>query len=166
MKIENPAAFRFIMQDDIYLLPADKTEQPTAIKQPVLTTEVTDINYLGRYKKGFLIVANYTNEEYMAAEHLAALENILKRKEYGLDDVAIFNRFTYPGVDFEQLQTYFNPQKLLLLGKNAVPANLPTLTFNQPQKINEYTALYTFSFDEMMDNTPNKKAFWEQVKNL
>jgi hypothetical protein len=166
MKIENPAALRFIMQEDIYLLPADKTEQPTAITQPVLTTGVTAINYLGGYKKGFLIVAHYTNEEYMATGHMAALESILKRKEYNLDDVAIFNRFTYPDIDFEQTQAYFNPQKLLLLGKNALPANLPALTFNQPQKINEYVALYTFSFDEMMDNTPNKKAFWDQVKNL
>ena len=166
MKIENPAALRFIMQEDIYLLPADKTEQIIVIEPPVLTTKITDLNYLGKYKKGFLIVAHYANEEYMAAEHTTALENILKRKEYGMDDVAIFNRFTYPDVDFEQMQTYFNPQKLLLLGKNALPENLPILSFNQPQKINEYAALYTFSFDEMMENIPNKKAFWDQVKNL
>ncbi len=166
MKIENPAAFRFIMQEDIYLLPADKTEQPVAIEQPVLTTKIADINYLGEYKKGFLIVAHYNNEEYMAAGHMTALESILKRKEYNMDDVAIFNRFTYPDVDFEQMQTYFKPQKLLLLGKSALPANSPALTFNQPQKINGYPALYTFSFDEMMDNIPSKKAFWDQVKNL
>ena len=166
MKIENPAAFRFIMQEDIYLLPSDKTEQPAAIAPPVITTKITDLNYLGAYKKGFLVVAHYANEEYMVAEHMAALESILKRKEYSLDDVAIFNRFNYPDVDFEQMQTYFNPQKLLVLGKNALPANLPALTFNQPQKIKEYSALYTFSFDEMMDNTPNKKAFWDQMKNL
>lgn len=166
MKIENPAAFRFIMQEDIYLLPADKTEQPQVIDQPPLTTETTDINYLGKYKKGFLIVTHYAGEQYMATEHITALENILKRKEYSLADVAILNRFSYPDVDFEQLQAYFNPQKLLLLGKNALPVNVPALTFNQSQKINGYPALYTFSFDEMMDNTPNKKAFWDQVKNL
>lgn len=166
MKIENPDALHFIMQEDIYLLPADKTEQSAAIASPVLTTEINDLNYLGGYKKGFLIVANYANEKYIAADHVVALESILKRKEYSLDDVAIFNKFTYPDVDFLHVQAYFNPQKLLLLGKNALPANLPTLTFNQPQKINGYPALYTFSFDEMMDNTPNKKAFWDQVKNL
>jgi len=166
MKIENPAALRFIMQEDIYLLPHDKTEQPIAIAPPVLTTKINDLNYLGGYKKGFLIVAHYANEDYMAAAHMAALQSILKRKEYSLDDVAIFNLFAYPDVDFEQIQAYFNPQKLLLLGKNALPANLPALTFNQPQKIKGYDALFTFSFDEMMDNTPNKKAFWDQVKNL
>jgi hypothetical protein len=166
MKIENPAAFRFIMQDDIYLLPPDKTEQPIAIAPPVLITKITDLKYLGKYKKGFLIVAHYANEENMAAAHITALESILKRKEYSLDDVAIVNRCAYPDVDFEQMQAYFTPKKLILLGKNALPANLPPLTFNQPQKINGYPALYTFSFDEMMDNTPNKIAFWEQVKNL
>jgi hypothetical protein len=166
MKIENPAALRFIMQEEIYLLPHDKTEQRVAIAPPVLTKKINDLNYLGGYKKGFLIVAHYANEAYMAAAHMAALESILKRKEYSLDDVAIFNRFVYPDVDFEQIQAYFNPQKLLLLGKNALPANLPAPMFNQPQKIKGYDALYTFSFDEMMDNTPNKKAFWDQVKNL
>ncbi len=166
MKIENPAALRFIMQEDIYLLPPDKTEHPAAIVSPVLTTKVEDINYLGKYKKGFLIVAHYTNEDYMAAAHIAALESILNRKDHSMDDVAIVNRFTYPDVDFDQIQSYFKPQKLLLLGKDSLPANMQALAFNQPQKINGYPALYTYSFDEMMDNVPNKKAFWEQVKNL
>lgn len=166
MKIENPAALRFIMQEEIYLLATDKTEQPTAIVQPVITTKITDINYLGKYKKGFLIVVQYAHEEFMATAHIAALESILKRKEYTLDDVAILNRFTYQDVDFEQMQAHFKPQKLLLLGKDALPENLPALTFNKPQKVNGYDALYTFSFDEMMDSTPNKKAFWDEMKKL
>ena len=166
MKIENPAALRFIMQDDIYLLPADKGEQLTSTIQPVVETELTGFNYLGEHKKNFLVVVYYTNEEFMAAAHINALQNILKRKDYSLDDVAIFNRFTYPEVDFEQMQAFFNPQKMLLLGKNALPSNAPSLTFNLPIKVNGYDALYTFSFDEMMDNTANKITFWDQMKNL
>lgn len=166
MKIENPAAFRFIMQDEIYLLHTDKTEQPALLTNPVLETKIADFNYLGKHKKGFLIVAHYPNDEFMAAAHTVALENILKRMDYQIDDVAIFNRFNYADVDFEQLQAYFKPQKLLILGRDAMPGNAPVLAFNQPEKVKGYNALFTFSFDEMMDNTANKKAFWDQMKNL
>ena len=166
MKIENPAALRFIMQDDIYLLPGDKNSPVEKIAEPVVKTEKPILNYLGKHKKSFLVIVHYTNHEFIADTHLAALENILKRKEYSLDDVAIFNKATHPGVGFEELQAYFNPQKLLVLGKDALPANSIAFTFNQPQELAGYTALYSFSFDEMMDNTANKKTFWDQMKNL
>jgi len=41
--------------------------------------------------------------------------------------------------------------------------NLPV---NKIQEIKNCRKLYTFSFAEMMDNTENKKVFWEQIKQL
>jgi hypothetical protein len=166
MKIETPVALRFIMQDDIYLLPADKTKLVSKPAELEIETQKIDFNYLGENKKNFLVISYYADQEFIAEGHLAALESILKRKEYFLDDVAILNKFTYPDTDFNDLQAHFNPQKILVLGKNALLANMEVLTLNQPKKIAGAMVLYSFSFDDMMDNTDHKKAFWEQMKTL
>ncbi len=166
MKIETPAALRFIMQEDIYLLPADKAQPVSKPTEPISETLKIDFNYLGKNNKKFLVVTYYTDHEFIAEPHLTALESILKRKEYTLDDVAIFNLARHAQADFDQLQNYFNPQKILMLGKSALPANIAALPFNQPQNIAQTMVLYSFSFADMMDDVANKKAFWEQMKTL
>ena len=52
------------------------------------------------------------------------------------------------------------------MGKTAIPAGAGDLNFNSIGAFGNAKVLYTFSFDEMMTNVENKKAFWEQIKNL
>src|SRR4051812_36269124 len=103
MKVDNPYAFRFIMEDEIYLLDKDKgvktipsTEEisgnePPAIGEPIVKKPTISFNYLGDNNKRFLVLVNYAAENFIAVEHLTALENILKRKELAIADVAILN---------------------------------------------------------------------------
>jgi DNA polymerase III psi subunit len=167
VNIENPAAFSFIMQDEIYLLNKDKIEygRPRAT-EPVITTPELSFNYLGGNKKKFLVVVHYPGLEFIAESHLAALENILKRLEFSLDDIAILNKAKYDDVTLAGLTDFFKPAKLLLLGGNALPDGIGVLSSNEPKQINSFNVLFTFSFDEMMDNQEYKKAFWEQMKKL
>jgi hypothetical protein len=167
VKVENPVAFRFIMQDDLYLLKNEEivhispvTPEPVAEIPPVI------FNYLGKLKKSFLIITHYTNHDFIDPNHLTSLENILKRKELAIDDVAIFNIAAHNSIDHSQIRDHFKPQKMLLLGQKATPAGLTDLTINLTKAFNDCAILYTFSFDEMMDDTDKKKAFWEQVKQL
>jgi hypothetical protein len=198
VRAENPAALRFILQDDIYLLQSDTINlqatpappqavepQPTEpvaapvaeIKQPepltqtpVLTppkeTPAPAYNYLGENKKQFLVLTHYVNEEFIAADHLAALQSILKRKEYDIADIAIFNIANATDTGIIDLIGYFKPEKLLILGAAAVPAGMGVPPLNQPKKMKNGVLLHSFSFDEMMSSTDNKKAFWDQMKNF
>jgi len=190
VRAENPAALRFILQDDIYLLPNDKTVIKSAVNspvaeaepepvstpkiepaispknEPVVETPAIQFNYLGSNKKRFLITTHYTDQEFIAADHLTALQNILKRKEHDIDDVAILNVAKNNTNSFDDLLNHFKPTKLLILGKEAIPAKMEALVINQPKQLTDCAALYSFSFDEMMDNTEHKKAFWEQMKTL
>jgi hypothetical protein len=171
VNIENPLAFSFIMQDDLYLLNKDKmtnitTARPETVIAPVLETPEPAFNYLGQHKKKFLIITHYPGLEFIDAAHLTALESTLNRLKFGLEDVAIFNSATYPGTAFEKLADFFNPQLLLILGRQALPAGIETVQFNKLVKINNCDALFTFGFDEMMNSNENKKAFWEQMKQL
>jgi DNA polymerase III psi subunit len=167
VNIENPAAFSFIMQDEIYLLNKDKIEygKPRATDTAITTPELS-FNYLGGNKKNFLVVVHYPELEFIAESHLTALENILKRLEFSLDDIAILNKAKYDDVTLAGLTNFFKPAKLLLLGSNALPQGSGALSSNEPKQINNFNVLFTFSFDEMMDNQEYKKAFWEQMKKL
>ncbi|WP_374950795.1 hypothetical protein [Mucilaginibacter sp.] len=198
MKVDNPQAFRFIMQDELYLLDKDKgvnpvqpvqtdvanadepaeaeaTPEPVTevaptvvdpVAQSVLETPKPVFNYLGNNNKRFLILTNYPVEQFMADAHLAALESILKRKELALEDVVILNTYSYPTAAIKELHGHFKPEKILILGAAAIPSGLKQPGLNQPIRTSTIAILYSFSFDEMMTSNENKKAFWEQMKNL
>ncbi|MDB4901970.1 MAG: hypothetical protein JWQ63_1251 [Mucilaginibacter sp.] len=168
MKVENPVAFHFIMQDELYLLNKDKDSYSNKITplQPIIETAPVSFNYLGENKKRFLIVVHYPALDFMDEKHLSALESTIKRLGFSIEDTAIFNRANYNDVSAEHLFDFFKPKKMLLLGAIAVPPNIEGLSHNKPMQLNNCKTLLTFSFDEMMDNTENKKAFWEQMKQL
>ncbi len=80
MKIENPVAFQFILQDDIYLLNNDKAMYGNStLPKPTTDRAVVHFNHLGGNKKNFLIVVHYPGTAFMDDKHLAALENTNKR---------------------------------------------------------------------------------------
>ena len=177
VKTENTAALHFFMQDDIFLLNQDRdsynnaalpTEQP--VKQPepiaVIETKAITFNYLGGNKKNFLVTVYYPGIEFMADAHLTALQNTIKRLGFELDDVAILNLANHEEADHDTIANFFNPQKMLLMGKNALPKNILPLKLNERQTQDNRTLLFSYSFDEMMDSNEYKKAFWEQMKLL
>jgi hypothetical protein len=171
MKIENPEAFSFILQDEIYLLNKDKTTYPANTStakspEPVIETPVLNFNYLGKHKKQFLIITHYNGMEFIANNHLTALESTLNRLEFSLEDVAIFNIAGYSDASFGQIIDFFKPQTLLILGQGALPPGIEKLQLNKRTQIKNCDTLYTYSFDEMMTTTENKKIFWEQMKQL
>jgi hypothetical protein len=179
VKTENPNALHFILQDDIFLLNQDRDvyshaatpvkltvvqEEPAEPETQVETAIIT-FNYLGSNKKNFLITVHYPGIDFMADAHLTALQNTLKRLGFELDDVAILNLANYSDADHGVLMDYFQPKKMLLMGKNALPQGMGAIKLNE-QSSGGINTLYTFSFDEMMDSNDYKKAFWEQMKLL
>ncbi|MEO3405170.1 hypothetical protein AAFN85_14780 [Mucilaginibacter sp. CAU 1740] len=221
MRVENPAALRFILEDELYLLNADKAsyeqvvqsipvEAPTSAPQntpvtpampvsvvsepeaeikkaaPVISIPTPSITipsiaaepkpevktldagfkYMGKNLQHFLVFTYYTDAEFIKSEHWAALENILKRKGYSPDDVAVLNTANYSTTKFSESKLFFKPTKVLILGMDALPPDLKVLKPNKPITSNGITALYTYSFGDMMDNVEYKKTFWEQVKTL
>jgi len=180
MRIENPAALRFIIDDDLYLLNKDKQAALAPSKSPPVgetshlpaqepgnaETAAVEFKYMGGNKKNFLIMIHYADKEFMDDAHLAALENILKRLELYIDDVAILNVANHNAITLEEATNYFNPQKLLLMGQKALPQNMAAPVLNQPKQLQNCHALYSFSFDDMMSSNENKRVFWEQMKTL
>jgi hypothetical protein len=190
VKVENPVALRFILQDELYLLSADKTlyekkaipdhiiKAPipevkaqvvdSIIEEPLpeVKTQAVNFNYLGQNLKSFLILVHYPDLEFIDDSHLAALTNIIKRKDLSVDDIAIVNLARHANAQYDELVKFFKPAKLLVLGKSALPQGIAQLILNAPKPLGGITGLYSFSFGEMMDSVEHKKAFWEQMKTL
>jgi hypothetical protein len=187
MNVENPIAFSFILQDDIYLLEADKTSYTAPA--PIVATntiaepeplyavtpgaeivaekqELVAFKFMGGNKKHYIILTYYPNAEFIDDGHLAALQSTLGRLNTSADDVAIVNLANYPDTSVELLRTFFNPQKLLFLGKDSVPARAVNIPLNKISHVEGIATLLTFSFDEMMNSVDHKKAFWEQMKQF
>jgi hypothetical protein len=167
VKIENPAAFSFILQDEIYLLDQDKIKPDRNLASiPVIETPKDPFKYLGGYRKKLLVITFYPYVEFIEANHLEALNKVLTRLDFGMDDIAILNIANYKGTMFSDIVDFFKPEKLLLLGEKALPAGIEALTLNTPKQLNRCDTLLSFSFEEMMDNQEYKKAFWENMKQL
>jgi len=176
--VENPAALRFIIGEDLYLLKGDKSialskslpvgETFDSSPQKASSNEptVSGFKYLGRNNKRFLVMVHYADNEFIDDTHLTALQNILKRMELYMDDVAILNTAAHDAITFEAVTGYFKPEKLLLMGQKAVPQDMEAPVLNQPRQLGNCLALYSFSFDEMMSSNENKRVFWDQVKTL
>lgn len=166
MTEHTPAQLRYLLPDDLYLLPNDAAyyREP---KQPMIEAAPTlSFKHLGSYQKKFLILCYYPDQEFMESTHLAALESTLKRKDMSLKDIALLNLALYSDTNWETLTTYFAPQKILLLGLFALPADAPALPQNSLQLIDNCQVLYTYSFDEMMGHKESTKAFWNQIKTF
>ena len=173
MKVESGQALRFILQDEIYLLNEDKLnyanpdnqQAPAPQPQPETVTPKPVFNYLGTNKKHFLVLTHYADRDFIADDHLAALESVLSRKNHSREDVAILN-IAKSNAEYSELISHFKPQTILVLGQEAIPTGINQPKFNQVEKREGIIVLYTFAFDAMMSNVDNKKAFWEQVKSL
>ena len=170
MKIEDPLAYSFFMPDELYLLSNDKVvfDNIIASPQPVTKEKVLPVNYsyLGGHQKKFLIVVHYPEHDFIADRHFIALQSILNRLKFTVEDVAIFNRAKHPDAEFAALLNFFKPEKLLLLGKESLPAGIETPELNKIKKLTDFPLLFSYSFEDMMDNQVNKKLFWDQIKLL
>ncbi len=179
MNIENPLALHFIMQDELFFLKEDREKFVSLTVDetvaPIVEKEIPIANLKPEPQPGFtfsgkkgelLILVHYTDHEFIRETHLSALDSILKRKNLSVADVTILNMAKNTGSDYEALLNYFKPEKVLILGAQSQPAGLPQLDINRPKVAGNKNILYSFSFDDMMDNPDNKRTFWEQMKSF
>ncbi len=167
MKIDNPIAYPYFIGNEVYILASEKEALKNNVSEISEVSEaVISFNYQGNNKKNFLVITNYPDQDFIAPNHTTALENTLKRLGFEMDDLAILNSANYPKIVFNELLKFFNPTRILILGNSAMPEIETAIPFNKCFRYQNIHILLTFSFNEMMDNTDDKKLFWEQMKQL
>ncbi|MBW4891819.1 hypothetical protein KXQ82_18985 [Mucilaginibacter sp. HMF5004] len=148
--------------------PVAATEIPVIVapQSPPIETTKPAFKYLGKNQQRFLIVFHSNGEGKFDDRHFTALTSSLARKELSLDDVAILDLYAYEDTSIAAIAAYFKPDRVMLLGSRCLLPGWNRLKLNTIIKGNAYSALYTYSFDEMMGDKEKVKAFWEQMKNL
>ncbi len=168
MNAHRLADLRYLLQEDVYLLSADREvylHRPEPQVTPPETPEIA-FKYMGDYKNAFLILTHYPEHEHIEPSHLAALESTLKRIGLTPAEAGILNMAAHQAVNYETLTEHLKPKKLIILGTAALPGEAPFVTLNQPQQAGDIQVLYTFSFGEMMGHKENTKLFWNQIKQF
>ena len=146
-------------------IPSSPAAQPQVIP-PVAADAGPVFNYIGKNQKNFLVAFYAGGAGQLAPKHFEALSNTLQRKGLSVDDVAMIDIGAYPDATIAQIGAYFTPTRVLILGNQSLLPGWDRLKLNVITQGSKYTALYTYSFDEMMGDKEKVKAFWEQMKNL
>jgi hypothetical protein len=167
--VAEPEAAPIVAQAPIVTTPEPTpvvAETPKLTQAPVVETPKPAFSHLGKNQKNFLIVFHSNGAGKFDDKHFAALTSSLARKELSLDDVAILDLYAYEDTTIADIAAYFKPARVMLLGGRCLLPGWNRLKLNVIAKGNAYTALYTYSFDEMMGDKDKVKAFWEQMKAL
>jgi hypothetical protein len=177
VKVESPAAYRYIFNDELFLLKQEKelfaqgfaavntlVDDPEPPAPITIETPPLHFNYQGNNLKNILILIYYPG--VMDASHLAALESTFGRKGLSLDDIALLNISGCNNCTIDDLLAYFKPDKILVLGRSTGENIFTGLPFNQHTSYQNIPVIITFAFGDMMNDNAAKKVFWEQVKNF
>lgn len=188
--MDNSAGLQFFLSEDIYFLKQDMDNFHPIVSEPnveqihqpiielpdptVLVIEIPIVaeppalyfKHLGNNSQQFLILCSYPDATNMDEKHLEALKSALQRKELALDNVAILNIANHAPADIANLNNYFKPARLLILGANARLHGWDKFALNQIETLDGTKVLYTYGFSEMMGDRDKTKAFWEQMKAL
>lgn len=173
MKVENAQALRFLMQDDLFILPEDAAVLDQ--NAPVITAVEAGtppppiaFRHYGGNKTNFLILTHDAGVEFMPDAALAALLNTLKRKEQSLteEDIALVNLANYPEATRADLLQYFSPKKILFLGINPARLGWNACSLNSVSEQEGRQLLVGYSFNDMMGNKEKTLAFWTPMKTF
>lgn len=157
----NPFALRYLLDDLLFDFEADfpaATEQSPNIDRPTF-------NVLGANKSRILYLVENMTEGHFSPAALDAFTKTLHALGLALDDVAVLNLAQIEaGVNFEDLCSYFDPQRIIFAGPSPAKVGIDGLSLNVASSQQSIELLYTYSFEEMLTDTNKKKLFWQAVK--
>ena len=164
LNTNNPYALRYFLNETVYAFAiAKKDDEP---KEEPLVKPSPVYQFLGGNKKQILYIVDNQAHDYFSTGALDAFSRTINALGLSIEDIAVFNVGKHSPTYFDQICTYFNPQKVILAGASPTQLALNNLSLNDPITLNNVKVLYTFSFEEMLTDTERKKTFWQQVKTL
>lgn len=165
LNTNNPYALRYLLNETVYDFEITKKDREPN-EEPLVEVS-PDYQFLGGNKKQILYIVDNQADAYFSSGALDAFSKTINALGLSMEDIAVFNIAKHtPIIDFDQVCTYFNPQKVILAGASPTQLTLNNLSLNDPITINSVKVLYTFSFEEMLTDVERKKTFWQQVKTL
>ncbi|HWV72795.1 MAG TPA: hypothetical protein VN040_13800 [Pseudosphingobacterium sp.] len=165
LNTNNPYALRYLLNDTVYAFEITKKDEE--LNEEPLVEVSSYYEFLGENKKQILYIVDNQAHTYFSSGALDAFSRTINALGLSMEDIAVFNIAKHTSIiNFDQICTYFNPQKVILAGASPTQLTLNNLSLNNPITLNNVKILYTFSFEEMLTDIERKKTFWQQVKTL
>lgn len=182
----DPVALAYLMSETLFAIrgeedgrmetamPAAETPVIARVENPAETSPAAaqEITFLGKNLSGYLFIFqnHSTNGQHrMPDEEMEAFEKILVALNLSIDHIALINIADHQ-ISLSTLLTFFNPQKMILLGTRLTISGLEQLpdplTPHQTVTYQKTAFLHTFSFAEMMTDVNKKRQFWNSLKTL
>ncbi|MFN4007186.1 MAG: hypothetical protein ACK4HE_06725 [Chitinophagaceae bacterium] len=153
-------------------LEENQTNQDLTVNASSTTTATpnTAIKFLGSNKKQVLIIVSDSTAIHVKDAALELLIKVLGACKLTLEDVALVN-VHQQAVQLPQLQTHFQPQKMLIFGVPAVQLAIPfTIPRYRVQAHGNIQYLFANHLDSMLtadaNATTEKKNLWTSLKQL
>jgi len=127
------------------------------------------LKWLGKNKKGIVVLVDYENEVHLPDAQLNFLSNILQACKLNLEDVAILN-INRQRPDFENANQELSFRQAILFGVDPSIASLPSFANFSIQEIGGKQWLTAPAIEVLNDNSATGKqqkgALWTALKQL
>ena len=123
--------------------------------------------FLGKNKKKVILIVNDKQSQFIGADSLQFLIEILKACKLEIEDIALINIDGEPAVDYKSLQAFFKPQTIICFGIDLNRLQFP-LEFPeyQVQRYNHQQYLSAPSLEKIISDIPEKQKLWNCLKKL
>ena len=123
--------------------------------------------YLGKNKKNILVVVDIEDAVYLPDDQLEFLTNMLSACKLSFADVALVNRNSYRGINYNEASEKFRSLYTFLFGVDPVSYGLP-LSFPQFQIQSFAGAKYLFTptLEECKNDSLLKSKLWVSLRHV
>lgn len=135
--------------------------------QEVLVTDQQGFRWLGGRSKPILVVVKQSDAPFLTDEDLPFLTRLLNACKLTLEDVAVFNTYSYPSARPDEVLTFFSPRIVLCFGVTpdewGLPVDFPRY---QLQALKGCTFMHAPALLQLAGDTEERKQCWASLKRL
>jgi len=157
------------LQLDPYLL-AQMYNQPIIPEArpaaPAVEKAVPKVKYLGENQKNILLLIQNESEAYLNEELFNLLTNILNACKLGMQDVALTNAATYPGVTLADYKSVIPVRQCIIFAVPPANIGLPPVQTYQLETHEQLPVLYSDALQLIATDKALKGRLWIGLKQL
>jgi len=159
----NPIALRALMSETIFGI--EPLSSAVAFEEPELKAGPMEIRIMGANRKNILFITESADNEFFSQDAELAFIKTLGALKLDIQDVAVVNCAAETSqTSFDRLNKEFSPRVCVFLGIDPRKLGLNNFALNILWQESNTEFLYSFSFEEMLNETAKKKLFWETIK--
>lgn len=157
------------LQLDPYLL-AQMYDQPiipeTRVVAPAAEKALPKVKYLGENQKNILLLIQNESEAYLNEELFNLLTNILNACKLGMQDVALVNAATYPGLTLVDYKNAIPVRQCIIFAVPPANIGLPPMQTFQLETHEQIPCLYSEGLQLIATDKNLKGKLWMGLKQL